>query len=106
MGDDPEYTKFGPYTISAALQEEHGHLIADSDWPAMATQLPESNTVSSHPWITFVETTNQIMKWLLRIFFAGTYVPFLFHSVISCSIKRVHCTNTLADTSFPYTIIH
>ena len=62
---------------------------------AFLAGLPFSQMHSIHG--TFVETTNQIMKWLLRIFFAGTYVPFLFHSVISCSIKRVHCTNTLTD---------
>ena len=43
MGDDPEYVKFGPYAICAMLQEEHSRLIADSDWPALAVKLPESN---------------------------------------------------------------
>ena len=28
MGDDPEYTQYGPYAICASLQEEHGKLIA------------------------------------------------------------------------------
>ena len=46
MGDDPAYTSVGPYAICAALQEEHGRLIADSDWPALATKLPESNAVT------------------------------------------------------------
>ena len=43
MGNDPEYTSYGPYAIRAVLQEEHGKLIADSDWPVLATKLPESN---------------------------------------------------------------
>ena len=47
MGDDPAYTNVGPYAICAALQEEHGRLIADSDWPALATKLPESNAVTT-----------------------------------------------------------
>ena len=46
MGDDPDYTKYGPYAICASLQEEHGKLIADSDWPALANKLPETNNVS------------------------------------------------------------
>ena len=44
MGNDQDYTSFGPYAICAALQDEHGKLIADSDWPALATKLPESNS--------------------------------------------------------------
>ena len=47
MGNDPEYTSFGPYAICAALQDEHGKLIADADWPALATKLPESNTTGN-----------------------------------------------------------
>lgn len=43
MGMDPDYTSYGPYAICSVLQEEHGKLIADSDWPALATKLPESN---------------------------------------------------------------
>ena len=46
MGDDPDYTKYGPYAICASLQEEHGKLIADSDLPALANKLPETNNVS------------------------------------------------------------
>ena len=46
MGDDPDYTNYGPYVICVSLQEEHGRLIADSDWPALATKLPESNSVT------------------------------------------------------------
>ena len=46
MGTDPEYTNVGPYAICAVLQEEHGRLIADSDWPALATKLPQSNAVT------------------------------------------------------------
>ena len=45
MGQDADYTKYVPYAICAALQDEHGKLITDSDWPALATKLPESNAV-------------------------------------------------------------
>ena len=44
MGSDKDYTSFGPYAVAATLQEEHGKLIADSDWPALAAKLPESNS--------------------------------------------------------------
>jgi len=44
MGQDADYSKCGPYAICATLQDEHGKLIAGSDWPALATQLPESNS--------------------------------------------------------------
>ena len=46
MGEDPDYTKYGPYVLCAAVQDEHGKLIADSDWPALALKLPETNNVS------------------------------------------------------------
>ena len=46
MGSDSEYTTYGPYAICATLQDEHGKLIADSDWPVLATKLPESNTTA------------------------------------------------------------
>ena len=46
MGNDPNYTKYGPYALCAALQDEHGKLIADSDWPALALKLPEMNNVT------------------------------------------------------------
>ena len=48
MGNDPEYTTYGPYVICATLQDEHGTLIADSDWPALATKLPESNATANN----------------------------------------------------------
>ena len=43
--NDALYTTYGPYSICAKLQEEHGKLISDSDWPALATKLPESNSL-------------------------------------------------------------
>ena len=49
MGDDSSYTLYGPYAICATLQDEHGKLIADSDWPALATKLPESNAAIPEP---------------------------------------------------------
>ena len=45
IATDPLYTTYGPYAICSKLQEEHGKLISDSDWPALATKLPESNTL-------------------------------------------------------------
>lgn len=47
MGKDPAYTTCGPYAVCAALQEEHGKLISDSDWPALAVKLPESNSAGT-----------------------------------------------------------
>ena len=47
MGLDADYTKYGSYVICATLQDEHGKLIADSDWPALATKLPKSNNAPS-----------------------------------------------------------
>ena len=44
MGEDAEYTSYGPYTICSKLQDEHGKLILESDWPALVTKLPESNS--------------------------------------------------------------
>ena len=49
MTKDPLYTSYGPYAVCAILQEEHGTLISDSDWPALATKLPESNTIPVTP---------------------------------------------------------
>ena len=49
MGRDAEYTVYGPYAICATLQDGHGKLIADSDWPALATKLPESNSAPTVP---------------------------------------------------------
>ena len=42
---DPLYTTYSPYAICSKLQEKHGKLISDSDWPALAMKLPESNTL-------------------------------------------------------------
>ncbi len=44
MGQYAEYTTYGSYAICATLQDKHGKLIADSDWPALADKLPESNS--------------------------------------------------------------
>ena len=46
MGDNPEYTKYGPYAIYTSLQEEHGRLVVDSDWPALANKPSETNNVT------------------------------------------------------------
>ena len=49
MGKDNDYTSYGPYAVCTVLQEEHGKLIADSDWPALAVKLPESNVATPAP---------------------------------------------------------
>ena len=49
MGEDAEYTSYGPYAICSMLQDEHGKLIAESDWPVLATKLPESNSAPTVP---------------------------------------------------------
>ena len=46
MENDHEYVKFDPYAICTTLQGEHGCLITDSDWPALAVKLPESNNMA------------------------------------------------------------
>ena len=46
---DRDYTNYDPYAVAATLQEEHGKLIADADWPALATKLPESNSSEAKP---------------------------------------------------------
>ena len=46
MQNDPNYSTLGPYGLCAKLQDEHGKLIADSDWPALASTLPESNNIN------------------------------------------------------------
>ena len=43
--NDPLYTTYGPYSICAQLQEEHEKLVSNSDWPTLASKLPESNTI-------------------------------------------------------------
>ena len=49
MIKDTLYMSYGPYGVCAKLQEEHGKLISDSDWPVLATKLPESNTIPVTP---------------------------------------------------------
>ena len=49
MGNGPAYTKFGPYALCASLQDEHSKLIANSDWPALASKLPETNNAAPAP---------------------------------------------------------
>ena len=57
MSMDPQYTTYGPYAVCVALQEGHGRLISDSDWPALATKLPESNVMPTNH-----NTNNDQMK--------------------------------------------
>ena len=45
--NDVLYTTYGPYAICSKIQEEHGKLISDSDWPALAIKLHESNNTVS-----------------------------------------------------------
>ena len=47
IANDALYTFYGTYAICSAIQEEHGRLISDSDWPALAKKLPESNSAKT-----------------------------------------------------------
>jgi hypothetical protein len=40
---DAEYATLGPIGIVAWAQKEHTQLVTDHEWPALASQLPESN---------------------------------------------------------------
>jgi hypothetical protein len=40
---DAEYATLGPIGIVAWAQKEHTQLVADHEWPALASKLPESN---------------------------------------------------------------
>ena len=44
---DTNYTLYRPYAVCTALREEHGKLITDSNWPALATKSPESSLAPS-----------------------------------------------------------
>ena len=55
MGRDDKYTTYSPYAICATLQDGHKKLIADSDWPALVSKLPESN---SAPTVTNEDQSN------------------------------------------------
>ena len=45
---DVEYDKFGPIELISTLHEIYGRLLTDHDWPAMATNLPQSNNATAH----------------------------------------------------------
>ena len=45
---DAEYAELGPVGIIAMLQKEHGALLSDKEWPALALQLPEANSVNAN----------------------------------------------------------
>ena len=59
MGNDPAYITCGPCAICATLQEEHGKLISDSDWPTLATKLLESNSASTKEQLPTPDTSSQ-----------------------------------------------
>jgi hypothetical protein len=46
---DAEYATLGPIAIISTLQQTYGRLISTQDWPALANQLPQSNTSSVTP---------------------------------------------------------
>jgi hypothetical protein len=46
---DTEYATLGPIAIILTLQQTFGRLISTQDWPALANQLPQSNTSSATP---------------------------------------------------------
>ena len=64
IGRDELYTAYGPYAICAKLQDKHCKLITESDWPALATKLPESNTATADhsPTLTKAEKPIQCYK--------------------------------------------
>ena len=62
MGKDAEYTSYGPYAICSKLQDEHGKLIAESDWPALAMKLPESNSAPAGPLNQVPTSTNKAIQ--------------------------------------------
>ena len=41
---DAEYPKYGPIGLISTLHEIYGRLIADRDWPAVASRFPQSNS--------------------------------------------------------------
>ena len=43
---DDQYPLYGPVGLITTLHQIHGRLIADHDWPALATKLPQSNNVT------------------------------------------------------------
>ncbi|KAI2512823.1 hypothetical protein MHU86_1612 [Fragilaria crotonensis] len=43
---DMEYHKYGPVGVISTLQQLHGRLISDHDWPALAAKLPQSNNAA------------------------------------------------------------
>jgi hypothetical protein len=43
----PDYNTYGPIALIAWLQEEHTDFVTDHEWPALATNLPQSNNASS-----------------------------------------------------------
>ena len=45
---DKDYHQYGPVGVISTLQQIHGRLLSDHDWPALATQLPESNHADAH----------------------------------------------------------
>jgi hypothetical protein len=47
---DPLYSSLGPFALCGKLQEEHdGKLLAEKDWPALASTLPSGKHTSAHP---------------------------------------------------------
>jgi hypothetical protein len=44
---DPGYAKLGPLGIIATLQEAHGTLLTEHDWPALSATLPQSNNATA-----------------------------------------------------------
>jgi hypothetical protein len=46
---DAEYATLGPIAIISTLKQTYGRLKSTQDWPALANQLPQSNTSSVTP---------------------------------------------------------
>ena len=57
--NDPAYITCDPYDICTTQQEEHGKLISDSDWRALATKLPKSNSAGTEERSPTPDTPSQ-----------------------------------------------
>ena len=44
---DSDYNKYGPLGIIATLQQAHGALLTEHEWPALAATIPQSNNASA-----------------------------------------------------------
>jgi hypothetical protein len=70
---DAEYAILGPIASILTLQQTYLRLISTQDWPALANQLPQSNTSSVTP-----------LKTNMRLKFSQNAMKYASISVICC----------------------